>query len=172
MFYGCFHHSNFPQPKKVLTSHTVWASSMSLVHPYFPPYSSWYHFDQINIKKPFFSCTRTPFFVNISTIFQEGGSILDLFPLFMSSLRWNRKRHHFFLILLTPITFDFNKISCYGGYYYVTIAVVSYQLKTSKFVRLSMPESLKIIQSSLTHLRVCSPFKTVIYCYQPPPRDL
>jgi hypothetical protein len=41
----------------------------------------------------------------------------------MRSLRQNRESHHYFLISLTPITFDFSKLPCYGGSYYETIAV-------------------------------------------------
>jgi hypothetical protein len=55
----------------------------------------------------------------------------------------------------------------------VTIAVVSYQPKTSEFVRPSMPTSHRhFLQASLPHFRVCSPFRTVICCYQPPWRAL
>jgi hypothetical protein len=42
----------------------------------------------------------------------------------MRSLRRNRENHHCSLLSLTPITFDFNTFSCYGGSYFATIAVV------------------------------------------------
>jgi hypothetical protein len=91
----------------------------------------------------------------------------------MMSLGWHRENHHCSLILLTPITFEFNKLSFYGGSYYVTIAVVSYHPKTFEFVKPSMPMSHRqFLQSSLPHFRVRSPFKTIIYRYQPPPRVL
>jgi len=63
-----------------------------------------------------------------------------------------------YLILLTPITFDFNKISFYGGSYYATILVFLYQSKISEFVRPSMPMSHRhFIQASLPLFIVCSP---------------
>jgi hypothetical protein len=56
---------------------------------------------------------------------------LITFP--MKSLRWHRETHNCSLLSLTPITFDFNTFSCYGGSYFATIAVVSYILpKTSE----------------------------------------
>lgn len=98
---------------------------------------------------------------------------MTLITFTMRGLRWYRENHHFSLIPLTPITFDFNKLSCYGGSYYATIAVVSYQSTTSEFVRPSMPTShRKFLQSSLPHFRVRSPIRIVICCYQLPPRAL
>jgi hypothetical protein len=105
--------------------------------------------------------------------FQKGGNILTLITFTVRSLGWHRENLHFSLIPLTPITFNFNKLSCYGGSYYATITVVSYQPKTSEFIRPSMPTSHRqFLQSSLPHLRVCSPFRTVIYRYQSPLRPL
>jgi hypothetical protein len=65
------------------------------------------------------------------------------------------------------------KLSCYGGSYYVTIVVVSYQSKTSESIRPSMPMSHRqFLHCSLPHFRSRSPFRTIIYRYQPPSRVL
>jgi hypothetical protein len=91
----------------------------------------------------------------------------------MQTLERHRENQHCSLISSTPIKFDFDKLSCYGGSYYATIGFVSYHPKTSEFVRPSMPMShKKILYSSLLHFRVCSPFKTIICHYQTPPRVL
>ena len=58
--------------------------------------------------------------------FQKGDSILTLITFTMRNLRRHRGNHHFSLMSSKPITFDFNKISCYGGSYYATIAVILY----------------------------------------------
>jgi hypothetical protein len=122
---------------------------------------------------PFASWSRISLLVDINTVSRRETSILTLITFTMRSLGRHRENHHFSLIPLTPITFDFNKLSCYDGSYYVTIAVVSYQLKTSEFVRPSMPMSHRqFLQSSLPHFRVHSPFRTVICRYQPPLRAL
>jgi hypothetical protein len=88
----------------------------------------------------------------------------------MRSLERHREDYHSSLIPLTPITFDFSKISClYGGSYYVTIAVVFffYQPKTSELFSPSMPMSHRhFLQVSLPLFRVCSPFIIVISHYQ------
>jgi hypothetical protein len=126
----------------------------------------------VDFKNPFASWHRVSL-LSTSTQFPEGRHILTLITFSMRSLRRHRENHHCFLIPLTPITFDFNKLPCYGGSYYATIAVVSYQSKTSEFVRPSMPTSHRqFLQSSLTHFRARSPFRTVICHYQPPPRAL
>jgi hypothetical protein len=44
--------------------------------------------------------------------FQKGDNILNLITFSMRSLEWHRENHHFFLIPLSPITLDFNKLSC------------------------------------------------------------
>jgi hypothetical protein len=44
----------------------------------------------------------------------------------MRDLGWHRVKHHCSLLSLTPITFDANTFSCYGGSYFATIAVSSF----------------------------------------------
>jgi hypothetical protein len=46
--------------------------------------------------------------------FQKGNSILTLITFTMRSIIWHRGNHHFSLLSLTPITFDFNTFACYG----------------------------------------------------------
>jgi hypothetical protein len=64
-----------------------------------------------------------PPFVDISTIFRKGDSILILILLSMRDLGRHRGKHHCSLMSLTPITFDANTFSCCGGSYFATIAV-------------------------------------------------
>jgi hypothetical protein len=71
----------------------------------------------------FASGSRVTFFVDINTLFQKGDSILVLIPHLMSDLGRHRRTHHSPLMSLTPLTFDANTFSCYGGSYYATIAV-------------------------------------------------
>jgi hypothetical protein len=42
----------------------------------------------------------------------------------MRDLRWHREKQNCSLLLLAPITFDANTLSCYGGSYFATIAVL------------------------------------------------
>jgi hypothetical protein len=91
--------------------------------------------------------------------FQKGDNILTLIT-FTMSLIWYRENHHFSLLSLSPITFNFNTISCYGGSYYETIGVVLYYPTTSEFVRPSIPMSHRhFLQASLPLFKVCSPSK-------------
>jgi hypothetical protein len=118
------------------------------------------------------------FFLHLSSFrhqhnFQKGGSILTLTTFSLRSLGQHRENHHYFLISLTPITFDFRKLSCQGGSYYATIAVVSYQSKTSEVDRPLIPMIHRhFLQSSITRFRASSLVKTVIFRYQSPPRVL
>jgi hypothetical protein len=91
----------------------------------------------------------------------------------MRSLRRHRENHHFSLLSLTPITFDFNTISCYDGSYYATIAVVLYYPKTFEFVGPSMPTNHRhFLKVSLPLFRVCSPSKISSAIIKPPRRAL
>ena len=64
----------------------------------------------------------------------------------MRGLRRHRENHNFSLLSLTPITFNFNTSSCYGGSYFLTIAVVSYIFRRPlNFVGLSMPTKSMIL---------------------------
>jgi hypothetical protein len=42
----------------------------------------------------------------------------------MRDLGRHRVKHHYSLLSLAPITFDANTLSCYGGSYFATIAVI------------------------------------------------
>jgi hypothetical protein len=78
--------------------------------------------------------------------FHKTDSILTLTTLTMRSLGWHRENHHCSLLLLTPITFNFNTFSCYNGSYFVTIAVVFYICQRPlNFVGLSMPTESMIL---------------------------
>jgi hypothetical protein len=89
--------------------------------------------------------SRSPF-VDISTIFRKGVSILILILPSMRDLGRHRVKHHCSLLLLAPITFDANTFSCYGGSYFVTIAVISIICRRPlNLVGPSMPTSLSIL---------------------------
>jgi hypothetical protein len=53
----------------------------------------------------------------------------------MRDLGRHRVKHHCSLLSLTPITFDANTFSCYGGSYFATIAVIFHLPKTSELGR-------------------------------------
>jgi hypothetical protein len=98
----------------------------------------------------FFWESRPPF-VNISTVFQKGNNILILITYPMRDLRWHKENHNFSLLSLTPITFDFNTFSCYGGSYFATIAVIYYICRRPlNLARLSMPTEFVILLTDLT----------------------
>jgi hypothetical protein len=71
----------------------------------------------------------------------------------MRSLGWHRETHNCSLLSLTPITFDFNTFSCYGGSYFATISVVSYICRRPlNLVGLSMPtESLILLTGVIAY---------------------
>jgi hypothetical protein len=73
--------------------------------------------------KPFCFWESRPPFVDISTLFQKGDSILTLISHSMRDLGRHRGNHHCSLMSLTPITFDANTFSCCGGSYSATTAV-------------------------------------------------
>ena len=69
----------------------------------------------------------------------------------MRSLGWHRENHYFSLLSLTPITFEFNTFSCYGGSYFATIAVSSYTCRRPlNLVGLSMPAKSVILLTNVT----------------------
>jgi hypothetical protein len=89
--------------------------------------------------------------------FQKGDSILTLITFTMRSLRRHRENHHCSLLSLTPITFDFNTFSCYGGSYFATIAVVFYIFRRPlNFVGLSMPTESMILLTGV--IAYCSEY--------------
>jgi hypothetical protein len=64
----------------------------------------------------------------------------------MRGLGRHRENHNCSLLSLTPITFDFNTFSCYGGSYFATIAVISYICRRPlNLVGLSMPTESMIL---------------------------
>jgi hypothetical protein len=56
--------------------------------------------------------------------FPEGRQYLDSHSLLMRDLGRHRGKQHCSLLSLAPITFDANTLSCYGGSYFATIAVL------------------------------------------------
>jgi hypothetical protein len=71
---------------------------------------------------------------------------LDLIPLLFCSLRRHIKTIHRFLMSLTPITFDSNKVSRYGGSYYETIVVLSNCRRPLNFIG---HQFLQVIHTSI-----------------------
>jgi hypothetical protein len=95
-----------------------------------------------------FSESRLPF-VDISTLFQKGGSILVLISHLMSDLGRHRGKHHCSRMSLTPITFDANTFSCCGGSYFATIAVFIINCRRPlNLVGPPLPTSLSLFTSA------------------------
>jgi hypothetical protein len=68
----------------------------------------------------------------------------------MRDLGWHRVKHHFSLLSLAPIPFDANTFSCYGGSYFVTIAVFSLIFRRPlNLVGPSMPASSPILSTAI-----------------------
>jgi hypothetical protein len=122
----------------------------------------------------FFWESRPPF-CRHQHIFQKGDSILILIIHSMRDLGWHRVKHHCSLLSLTPITFDANTFSCYGGSYFATIAVSSFICRRPlNLAGLSMPTSSLLLITAITayyseyvHLQNC-----LLPLSQPPPRAL
>jgi hypothetical protein len=118
--------------------------------------------------------SRLPF-VDISTLFQKGDSILVLISHSMSDLGRHRGKHHCSLMSLTPITFDANTFSCCGGSYFATIAVFYHPLpKTSELGRATNAH-ITVVVSFRDHyhwFRVCSFAELSSAFIIPPPRAL
>jgi hypothetical protein len=102
-----------PPTKGSLESSHFLTSSMYLCH----------FLTTVDSAKPFASGSCVPLFVDISTLFQKGDSILILISHSMRDLGRHRGKHHCPLMSLTPITFDNNTFSYCGGSYFATIAV-------------------------------------------------
>jgi hypothetical protein len=116
-----------------------------------------------------------PPFVDLSIAFQKGDIILILINFPMRDLRRHRENHNFSLLSLTPVTFDFNTFSCYGGSYFATIAVVSHIFRRPlNLARLSRPTTPVM---SITYITsYCSeyvpPQNRLLPLSRPPPRAL
>jgi hypothetical protein len=132
-------------------------------------------FTSVDSMKSFASGSRVSFFVDISTLFQKGDSILVLISHSMRDLGRHRGKHHCSLMSLTPITFDANTFSCCGGSYFATIAVFYHQLpKTSELGRATTAH-LTIMVYFRDHyhwFRVCSFAELSSAFIIPPPRAL
>jgi hypothetical protein len=77
----------------------------------------------------------------------------------MRNLGRHRVKHHCSLLSLAPITFDANTFSCYGGSYFVTIAVIFIICRRPlNLVGPSMPTSspILIFRDHCLLFRVCS----------------
>jgi hypothetical protein len=95
-----------------------------------------------------FQESRLPF-VDISTLFQKGDSILALISHSMRDLGRHRGKHHCSLMSLTPTTFDANTFSCCGGSYFATIAVFIINCRRPlNLVGPPLPTSLSLFTSA------------------------
>jgi hypothetical protein len=93
----------------------------------------------------------------------------------MRALGRHRENHNCSLLSLTPITFDVNTFSCYGGSYFATIAVISYiRRRPLNLAGLSMPTESMILLTDIT--AYCSEYVPPQNCLlplsRPPPRAL
>jgi hypothetical protein len=125
--------------------------------------------------KPFASGSRVPLFVDINTVFQKGDSILILITHPMRDLGRHRENHNFSLLSLTPITFDLNTFSCYGGSYFATIAVSSYTCRRPlNLAGLSMPTKSVILLTTVTayYSEYVQPHNCLLPLSRLPPRAL
>jgi hypothetical protein len=103
--------------------------------------------------KHFSSWSHISLFYQHQYSFPKGDNILTLITFPMRSLGRHRETHNFSLLSLTPITFDFNTFSCYGGSYFATIAVVCYIFRRPlNLVGLSMPiESMILLTGGISY---------------------
>jgi hypothetical protein len=93
----------------------------------------------------------------------------------MGDLGRHRGKHHCSLLSLAPITFDANTLSCYGGSYFATIAVLFVICRRPlNLVGPSMPTSSSLLitatiayYSEYVHLQNC-----LLPSSLPPPRAL
>jgi hypothetical protein len=93
----------------------------------------------------------------------------------MGDLGRHRGKHHCSLLSLAPITFDANTLSCYGGSYFATIAVLFVICRRPlNLVGPSMPTSSLLLitttiayYSEYVHLHNC-----LLPSSLPPPRAL
>jgi hypothetical protein len=93
----------------------------------------------------------------------------------MGDLGRHRGKHHCSLLSLAPIKFDANTLSCYGGSYFATIAVLFVICRRPlNLVGPSMPTSLLLLitatiayYSEYVHLQNC-----LLPSSLPPPRAL
>jgi hypothetical protein len=84
----------------------------------------------------------------------------------MRALGWHRENHNCSLLSLTPITFDANTFSCYGGSYFATIEVISYiRRRPLNLARISMPTTSVILFIDLT--AYCSEYVPPQNCLLP-----
>jgi hypothetical protein len=93
----------------------------------------------------------------------------------MSDFGWHRVTHHCSLLSLAPITFNANTFSCYGGSYFVTIAVIFIICgRPLNVVGPSMPASSPILISRDHCLlfRVYPLLNCLLPLSSPPPRVL
>jgi hypothetical protein len=161
------------------TRHTV-AATFYLIHPptqgslessHFLT-SSMYLFHFLTSVDSTKSCSP---FVDINTIFPEGRQYLDSHSRFNERSRMAQGKHHCSLLSLALIKFDANTFSCYGGSYFVTIAVISIICRRPlNLVGTSMPASSPILifviiayYSEYVPLQTC-----LLPLSSPPPRVL
>jgi hypothetical protein len=129
----------------------------------------------VDSMKPFASGSRVPLLSTSTHIFQKGDSILILILHLMRDLGRHRVKHHCSLLSLTPITFDANTFSCYGGSYFATIAVLFIICRRPlNLVGPSMPTSSSLLITAI--IAYCSEYIPLQNCLLPlslpPPRAL
>jgi hypothetical protein len=129
----------------------------------------------VDSMKPFASGSRVPLLSTAAHIFQKGDSILILIFHLMRDLGRHRVKHHCSLLSLTPITFDANTFSCYGGSYFATIAVLFIICRRPlNLVGPSMPTSSSLLITAI--IAYCSEYIPLQNCLlplsSPPPRAL
>jgi hypothetical protein len=84
----------------------------------------------------------------------------------MRDLGRHRGKHHCSLMSLTPITFDPNTFSCYGGSYFATIAVIIIICRRPlNLVGPSMPASLSLLITAIS--AYCSEYVPLQNCLLP-----
>jgi hypothetical protein len=84
----------------------------------------------------------------------------------MSDLERHREKHHCPLLSLTPITFDANTSSCYGGSYFATIAVIIISCRRPlNLVGPSLPTSSSLLITTI--IAYCSEYVPVQNCLLP-----
>jgi hypothetical protein len=75
------------------------------------------------------------------------------------------------LFSVTPITFNFNPISCYGGSYFATITVILYLSKTSEiYWAINAREFPTLLIGVITSFQSMFTIRIVLFHYQTTPK--
>jgi hypothetical protein len=88
----------------------------------------------------------------------------------MRDLGQHRGKHHFSLLSLAPITFDANTFSCYGGSYFVTVAVILVLCRRPlNVVGPSMPTSSLLLTAIIAYYSEYVPLQNCLLPLSLPP---